>query len=429
MRSKQPFSAGKPTFVLFITLLLASAVAPAQTQAQKFKVLHTFHDKDGYGPIGQLVIDSAGNFYGTTGAGGSGNCTPGPGCGTVFKLNKSGKLVWSHSFNGKDGWEPLAGVFRDSAGNLFGTTASGGNFSQACGGVHIGCGVVFKLDASGGETLLHKFSGSPDGNSPGALLVEDAGANLYGTTIYGGAFQSDGGTAFKVNQAGRERILISFGGIAGQGRPGPGLILRGDKNLYGVTYDGGTGGGAGTVFRLSTGGKQTILYNFTGGSDGQGPYSILAADSAGNLYGTTNFGGGANCIAGMCGTVFKLSPQAGGWTHEILYAFCQLSQCVDGQDPLFGPLIIDHTGNIYGTAHIGGNSGCNRLGCGVVFKLDANGQETVLHTFTGGTDGAGPWAGLTMDEAGNLYGTAQNGGDLNCEPRYGGCGVVFEITP
>jgi uncharacterized repeat protein (TIGR03803 family) len=427
MRSKKPFSAGNPTFVVFIMLLLASAIVPTQAQAQTFKVLHTFHGKDGGVPAAQLTIDAAGNFYGTTAAGGTGTCTGG-GCGTVFKLNKGGKLLWSHSFNFKDGWEPLAGVLRDSAGNLFGTTASGGRVNNACGSV--GCGVVFKLDASGKETPLYQFAGSPDGYTPEALLVEDTAANLYGTTTSGGAMNSLGGTVFRVNQAGRERILISFGGIAGQGNPGPGLILRGNKNLYGVTEDGGTGGGAGTVFRLSTSGKQTILYNFTGGSDGQGPYSILAADSAGNLYGTTFFGGGSNCIAGNCGTVFKLSPHAGGWTHETLYAFCQLSQCTDGRDPGYGPLVIDRAGNIYGTVLGGGNSGCNRGGCGVVFKLDTSGQETVLHIFTGGADGANPFGGPTMDGSGNLYGTAEVGGDLNCpvdKPR--GCGVVFKITP
>jgi uncharacterized repeat protein (TIGR03803 family) len=431
MRSKKPFSAGKPTFVIFITLLLASAIVPNQAQAQTFKVLHTFHGKDGGAPITQLAIDGAGNFYGTTAEGGTGTCTPGPGCGTVFKLNKSGKLLWSHSFNFKDGWEPLAGVFRDSAGNLFGTTASGGKVTNACGGPPGGgCGVVFKLDASGRETVVYRFIGSPDGYVPEALLVEDADANLYGTTDFGGTSNDGGGgTAFKVSQAGREVWLHSFGTLPDGGSPGPGLILRPDGKLYGAAAAGGNSGG-GIVFRISTRGKESIVYNFPGGSYGRGPSSILTADSAGNLYGTSP-GGGSNCGIDGCGTVFELSPGSGGWTQKTLYVFCQLSQCADGERPLSGPLVIDGAGNIYGTTYFGGAyRNCNGDACGVVFKLDATGKETVLHSFTGGADGANPWAGLTMDSTGNLYGTTEVGGDLNCTvDRPYGCGLVFEITP
>jgi uncharacterized repeat protein (TIGR03803 family) len=424
MPSKKPFCAGKPAFVIFITLLLASAIVCTQAQARKFKVLHTFHGKDGGAPATQLTIDAAGNFYGTTGSGGTGNCTGG-GCGTVFKLSKSGKLLWSHSFNFKDGWEPLAGVFRDSAGNLFGTTASGGSVRGPC--PSWGCGVVFKLDASGRETVLYRFAGSPDGWAPESLPVEDTAANLYGTTDFGGT-SNDGGTAFKVSQAGREVWLHSFGTLPDGGSPGPGLILRPDGKLYGAAAAGGNSGG-GIVFRMSTRGKETIVYNFPGGSPGPGPSSILTADSAGNLYGTSA-GGGGNCGINGCGTVFELSPHTGGWTQRTLYVFCQLSQCADGERPLSGPLVIDAAGNIYGTAYGGGNSGCNRGGCGVVFKLDASGQLTLLHTFTGGADGAQPWGGLTMDGAGNLYGTAELGGDLNCPvDKRQGCGVVFKITP
>jgi hypothetical protein len=127
MRSKKPFSAGKPTFVIFITLLLASAIVPAQTQAQKFKVLHTFHGPNGAGPEGQLVRDAAGNIYGTASAGGTGICDGVHDCGTVFKLDKTGKPVWQHNFTGKNGFEPTAGLLRDAAGNLYGTTVAGGD--------------------------------------------------------------------------------------------------------------------------------------------------------------------------------------------------------------------------------------------------------------------------------------------------------------
>lgn len=427
MRSNKPRSAAKTVFATFVTLLLALAVATQPAQAQTFKVLHTFHGKDGYGPLSQLVIDSAGNIYGTTSGGGTETCTPPPGCGTVFKLSKAGKLMWSYSFNFKDGFTPMAGVFRDSAGNLFGTTASGGRVNNDCGSA--GCGVVFKLDASRKETLLYQFTGSPDGNVPEALLVEDAAANLYGTTDFGGMSNDNRGTAFRVSQAGKEVWLHSFGILPDGGSPGPGLILRPDGKLYGAAAAGGDSGG-GIVFRMSTGGKETIVYNFPSGSYGRGPSSILAADSAGNLYGTSP-GGGSNCGIDGCGTVFELSPGSGGWTQKALYVFCQLSQCADGERPLSGPLVIGRAGDIYGTTVFGGAyPQCYNGGsCGVVFKLDPTGKETVLHSFADGKDGAFPWAGLTMDAAGNLYGTASNGGDLNCQPKYGGCGVVFKITP
>jgi uncharacterized repeat protein (TIGR03803 family) len=166
MRCRKPFSTGKPTFVIFLTLLLASAIVPTLAPAQKFKVLHTFHGKDGANPVGVLVRDNAGNLYGTTGIGGTGKCSQ-YGCGTVFKLNKGGKQVWLHSFEGRNGYVSYAGLLRDAAGNLFGTTANGGKINNVCGGVQAGgCGVVFELDTTGKkERVLHKFTGDPDGFS------------------------------------------------------------------------------------------------------------------------------------------------------------------------------------------------------------------------------------------------------------------------
>src|ERR1700678_1917467 len=157
MRSKKPCSAAKSIFVIFVTLLLASIVVPAQTQATKFKVLHTFHGKDGNGPAGVLGRDSAGNLYGTTEAGGTGKCGD-YGCGTAFKLNKDGKQIWLHSFDVADGEEPSAGLLRDSAGNLFGTTDYGGKMNCVSG-----CGTVFELDSSGMESVRYRFKAPPDG--------------------------------------------------------------------------------------------------------------------------------------------------------------------------------------------------------------------------------------------------------------------------
>jgi uncharacterized repeat protein (TIGR03803 family) len=427
MRSNKPFSVAKPIFMILMTLLLAS-VAHAQTQATKFKVLHTFHGKDGGSPMGVLVLDAAGNIYGTTIGGGTGKCNK-MGCGTAFELNKSGGQVWLHSFEGANGYNPDAGLLRDAAGNLYGTTDVGGKISKNCGGVQEGgCGVVFKLDKTGAETFLYKFKGAPDGSYPESLLVAGKAGNLYGTTYMGGS--SFAGTVFKVDTKGKETILYSFCSqtSCSDGQyPYPGVILDAAGNIYGVTASGGAIG-AGEVFELDTAGKETVLYSFSGGSDGSGPFSVLLFDAAGNLYGTTQEGGNDGCTYGAgCGVVFELSPHSdGNWTESVLYTFCSLSDCTDGERPLTGPLVRDSAGNIYGTTYFGGNMNLCDGSCGVVFKLDSAGKETVLHTFTGGADGAFPYAGLVSDGHGNLYGTTQGGG-ATCYTSFT-CGVVFKIT-
>src|SRR5579863_770390 len=182
MRPKKPFSAGKPTFVIFIALLLALAIVPTQAQARKFTVLHTFHGPNGNGPAGVLARDSAGNLYGTTEAGGTGRCGD-HGCGTAFKLNKNGQKVWVHSFDIADGEEPLAGMLSDAMGNLVGTTSFGGRTN-----CDSGCGTVFKLGSNGAEIVMYKFKGQPDGYWPDSLLTEDKSGALYGTTPYGGQY-------------------------------------------------------------------------------------------------------------------------------------------------------------------------------------------------------------------------------------------------
>ena len=183
---------------------------------------------------------------------------------------------------------------------------------------------------------------------------------------------------------------------------------------------------------------ETVLYSFTGDFDGAEPSSLIA-DSAGNLYGTTVYGGNTQidvCDGNEgCGAVFELSPNSNGsWTETTLYKFCpQRDNCTDGHRPV-GGLVRDGSGNLYGTTIFGGVglAGCDPYGggCGVAFKVDTAGHETVLHTFTGGSDGACPWAVMVMDSAGNFYGSAQHGGDLNCSFNGNpGCGVVFKITP
>ena len=425
MRSKNSYFAAKSVFAVFITLLLALAIVPAQAQATKFTVLHTFHGPptDGEAPLGVLIRDSAGNLYGTTSEGGTGKCSK-YGCGTAFKMDETGSEVWLHSFAGSNGQYPFAGLFRGEAGNLYGTTNQGGAHCYGTG--FPGCGTVFKLNETGEETLLHSFAGSPDGWFPEALLVVDGMGNLYGTSSAGGA--SGGyGTVFQLGTTGSETILHNFAGPPEGGGDGAysyeGVIRDAAGNLYGVTAAGGAYG-AGVVYEVNASGAETLLYSFTGSSDGAIPDSVLLFDSQGNLYGTSAEGGNSECGGTGCGVVFELSPQSGGsWTETVLYEFCSLSECTDGESPGTGPLVRDSAGNLYGTTYFGGT-----YRSGVVFKLDTTGKETVLHSFTGGADGSFPDAGLTMDNAGNLYGAAEEGGDTNCYAPHG-CGVVFKLTP
>jgi len=434
MRSKPSCPAAKIIFAIFLTFLLALAIATQPAQSQTFKVLHTFHGKDGANPNGQFVWDANGNLVGTTTNGGTGDCSPNLGCGTVFKMNTSGKLLWSFSIkNYKDGLEPIFGVFQDAAGNLYGTTVYGGMIPCFPGDT-LGCGTVFKLDTALKETVLHRFKGvyygHHDGWSGESLLVGDAAGNIYGTTEWGGAASATGGTVFKVTPTGKESILISFPGPpSGQSGPWPALIPQPGKKFYGGTVGGGDYQ-AGVAFSMTKKGDETVLYNFSGGSAPGPAYTILAPDDAGNLYGSAG-GGSSNCGYGGCGTLFELSPNGATWTGKTLYVFCQVAGCKDGEYPGRGPLVIDAAGNIYGTTGDGGDyPDCYNGGtCGVVFKLDPAGNETVLHSFSGRRDGTFP-LGVVMDAEGNLYGAAAQGGDLSCPGSNGhGCGVIFEITP
>jgi uncharacterized repeat protein (TIGR03803 family) len=245
-------------------------------------------------PLAGLVADAAGNGYGTTFVRGTG-CAP-YGCGTVFKISSAGKVTALYSFTGgADGDQPKAGLVRDSAGNLYGTTAAGGGSGR---------GIVFKVDTTGKEAVLYTFgSQQQDGSDPLGGLVQDSAGNLYGTTASGGS--SGGGTVFKVDTTGKETVLYSFcsqSGCADGVQPQAGLVRDSAGNLYGSTVSGGASF-QGTVFELDTTGKETVLYNFSGGTDGGSPYASLIRDAAGNLYGTTSYGG-----IFSCGTVFKITP-------------------------------------------------------------------------------------------------------------------------
>ena len=220
-------------------------------------------------------------------------------------------------------------------------------------------------------------------------------------------------------QAQTLRVLHAFTKSDGA-NPYAGLIRDAKGNLYGTTLFGGNPGG-GTVFKLDTKGTEKVLYGFAGGNDGAQPYAGLVLDPAGTLYGTTFFGGtgNGNSCAGGCGTLFKVT-KAGKET--VLHSFCSVDNCADGGSPIAG-LVLDKKGNLYGATNVGGAHDL-----GTVFKLDKSGKETVLHSFAGGmTDGANPYyVGLLMDEAGNLYGATLLGGDLSCNAGVG-CGVVFKV--
>jgi uncharacterized repeat protein (TIGR03803 family) len=260
-------------------------------------VLYSFQGgTDGAYPVAGLVRDEAGNLYGTTPVGGVG-CQV-AGCGTVFKLDKSGSETVLYSFTGgADGEDPVAGLVVDAAGYLYGATRAGGAF---------GMGTVFKLDKTGTYSLLYTFgTRSGDGEYPYGSLAVDSAGTLYGTTFYGGV--SSKGTVFKVDKSGNESVRLSFKGYPEDGDgPQAGLVGDAEGNLYGTTRYGGVYG-EGTVFKLDKGGKETVLYSFTGGADGKNPLAGLVRDAAGNLYGTTS-AGGTGCGGAGCGTVFKLTP-------------------------------------------------------------------------------------------------------------------------
>jgi uncharacterized repeat protein (TIGR03803 family) len=341
----------------------------------------------GAGPSSGVIRDSEGNLYGTTGAGGA------HGYGTLFKLSPTGSETVLYSFKGgTDGSGPV-GVIEDSAGNFYGTTAKGGTYND---------GTVFEFSATGSETVLHSFhGGTDDGDLPNGGLVQDSEGNLYGTTYEGGI--DDEGTVFKVSATGSETVLHSFkkgdnDGIA----PEAGVIRDSKGNLYGTTYGGGAHG-YGAVFKVSPTGTETVLYSFKGGTDGVAPYAGVIRDSAGNLYGTTRYGG-----AKGYGAVFKLSPTG---PETMLHSFETIT---DGVYPIAG-VIRDSEGNLYGTTPYGGSKVQ-----GNVFKLSPSGSETVLFSFSG-KDGETPEASLIRDSEGNLYGTTLQGGV--------GAGNVFKLSP
>jgi uncharacterized repeat protein (TIGR03803 family) len=376
-----------------------------ETVLYNFCSVGGYNCTDGYNPIAGLVMDTKGNLYGTNSYGGT------DGQGNVFEVTpktQSETELYSFGTNGGDGISPVARLALDTLGNLYGTTGAYSYYYPQS---------VFKLTPAHQEIVLYRCcSGGTDGASPSASPILDSSGNLYGTTAYGGATHN--GAVFKVTSTGGETFLYSFcptGGTtctADGVSPTAGLVMDTKGNLYGATQTGGSYGN-GTVYEISAAGQETLLYSFCPGgggcTDGSYPYATLTIDNQGNLFGTSKFGG-----AYGFGTVFEITASR---QENVLYSFCPAVPCADGELPSTG-LVMDAAGNLYGTTPNGG-----AYQWGTVYEIAATShQQTVLYSF-GATvsDGLTPSASLVLDKSGNLYGTTINGGA-------NGAGTVFEIS-
>ncbi len=434
-------------FALSVICALAM-IAVQPSQAQTFTVLHNFSGGSaGASPNAGLTVDAAGSLYGTTYSGGrtGGEYCGQGGCGTVFKLtsaNGGWVLKTLYSFQGgSDGASPAARVVFGPDGALYGTTQSGqpGSGGNCPGGF---CGTVFRLTPPATvcrsvscpwtETVLYGFTGDNDGGVPGfGDLIFDPAGNIYGTTEIGGP--NSLGTVYELTHGSggwRESVLYSFSGLDGDAPIG-GLIFDNAGNLWGTTVYGGNGyqrqlgyDGWGVIFQLTlsdSGWTESTVYKFHDYTDGALPYGALTVDSAGNLYGTASAGGSSFC--------WRESEDYGGCGTvfqflggdlDPLYSFPGNEEIYSPPGPQ-APLTIDSASNLYGTSNA---DGANYFGN--IFKLAAqsNGNWTYvsLYDFTGGNDGKWPISNVAIDHNGNLYGTTQSGGS-------GGDGVIWEITP
>jgi uncharacterized repeat protein (TIGR03803 family) len=394
-----------------LTPSVAAATAAKRTHAKTaYSILYNFKGKDdGRDPHAGPLIKIKDTLYGTTEYGG-GVCPERCFGGTVFTIATSGSESILHSFETSskdDGKNPRSGL-TNGAGILYGNTVNGGDASCYCG-------TVFKLTPSGGESVLHRFTGTPDGYGPDESSLLDVNGTLYGTTASGGT--SNDGTVYAITTSGTESVVHSFTGAPDGANP-KATLIEVDGTLYGTTYYGGANcashGGCGTVFTLTPSGTENVLYSFKGGShDGEYPAQEALLDVNGTLYGTTKRGGTNNL-----GTVFSITTSG---VETVLHSF---GGSGDGIYPYGG--LIDVSGTLYGTTSNGGTVSCGIRyggipGCGTVFSVTTSGSETVLHSFGESKDGDYPYAGL-IDVKGMLYGTTTAGGTHNA-------GTVFSIAP
>ncbi len=426
----------RSTFIISVALLLAGCGgsqppvgAPGAMQQNHplapsvpYQMLYRFHPWEGTHPEARL-LDVNGMLYGTTPAGGL------SGKGTVYKVSRSGVERAIYRFRGgSDGSDPQSGLL-DVNGTLYGTTYSGGG--SGCY-YALGCGTIFSVAPSGTEKVLYAFKGGSDGAYPTAGLIDVEGT-LYGTTSRGGGAgchtsESAGcGTVFSINASGQETVLHSFAGSPDGSYPYVELIdVKGV--FYGTTAEGGGscygGIGCGTVYSITPAAVEKVLYAFKNGSDGNNPQSGLI-DVNGMLYGTTSGGGqaGSNCEYGNCGTVYRVSTKG---AEKVLYRFADGS---DGAVPAAD--LIEVNDVLYGTTTTGGGAGSCWApdgNCGTVYSVTTSGAETVVYRFTGGKDGWDPVAPLT-NVNGTLYGTTRRGGHQDVCCQFYGFGTVFELSP
>jgi uncharacterized repeat protein (TIGR03803 family) len=399
--------------IVAILTLLVTIARPALSQT--LQTLYRFSGgADGAFPRTGVIFGADGNLYGMSSAEFYGSAI-----GAVFQLTPFGGFTVLHSFTGTpDGANPYGGLAFDALGNLYGTTAFGGTY---------GYGTVFAMTTTGTETVLHNFPFPsppstphtpwvPQGGVPTATVVFDAQGNLYSTTAFGssvppGPCDTCGGL-FKLTTSGIEKLLHNFTGTPHDGASPGDLVIDAQGNLYGSAGVGGPSND-GIAFMLDPAGQETLLHNFVGSpNDGAGPGDLIM-DSQGNFYGTTGQGG----VYGH-GTIFKLTSTG---AETVLYNF---AGGTDGAYPS-GRLVMDSQGNLYGTTEGGG-----AYGWGTVFELTLSGTETVLYTFTGGTDGGAPFSGLAF-KGGAFYGATYLGGnEMACVTRkQKGCGTIFVFTP
>lgn len=392
MRAKYMSSSGRSWTIGCACLLVL--LAAHSLRGQTFSVLHAFTGgSEGGGPYGTPLL-SNGTLYATTYSGGS----PAAHAGTVYEYVVATKLgAYLYQFAGQpyDGSTPMGGLVTDGVGDFYGTT-SGGGFT-----LH---GTMYQISNTT-EFVIQSFNGQT-GSVPEGKLFMDSQGDLWGTTSTGGI--NNAGTVFEFSAFGTFTSVYSFGNIAGDGiAPASSLVSYRGK-LYGTTTEGGKYGW-GAIYSINPFNRdEAIVYSFTGRRDGGTPVGGLVADGAGNLWGTTSTGGGRTGAG--TGTVFKLSVLTSrlSTVHEFTGE--------DGSEPL-ATLVSDGAGDFYGTTYGGGPHNY-----GTVFKISSAGQLNTLYSFTNGTDGSYPYAGVVMDSAGNLYGTAVSGGQF-------GWGTLFEIVP
>ncbi len=379
--------------------------ATTHHKAPSYEVLYSFQglgSTDGVDPQSG-VIEVNGVLYGTT-QGGTTIQNPGcsGGCGTVYSLTTAGEEAVIYNFTAPGGEYPEATLTAVN-GALWGTASVGGTSAPH--------GAVFGLTASGSVT--YAFQGSPDGSDPQGAMVYDGKGNLYGTTVVGGKYND--GTVFRISTSGQETVLYSFGAAGDGAHPYGDLYYDGSRYLYGTNAQGGAHSG-GAVFRVSTAGREKVLYSFACGTDGCGPYSGLTPVGRGSFAGVTYSGGSGSNL----GTVYEIT-KAG--KEHVLYRF---QGGTDGTNP-FGAVAYDGKGHVYGTTRYGGGQGFQN-NAGTIFEVAIKAKkETVVHTFTGNAqlgnyDGDNPVGDAMYDGQGHIFGTTVEGGSNNND------GSVFEVT-